>query len=86
MIPERTLASLERYVQDRVPPGGFLLAVLTNDLLGAVSRADKENLAALPEIVSYVYHEIPGNCWGSKDAVWQWCEDRFYEKLGESNE
>lgn len=35
-IPEHTKAALDRYVNDRIPPGGFLTAVLTNDLTGAV--------------------------------------------------
>ena len=83
MIPQRTLNSLNRYVEHRIMPGGFLTAVLCNDLVGAVGRADSENLAALPEIVRHVYNELPSTCWGNKEAVWSWLENRFYEKLGE---
>ena len=49
MIPAHTKAALDRYVNDRLLPGGFLTAVLSNDLFGAVGSADSENLAALPE-------------------------------------
>ena len=81
MIPAHTKAALDRYVNDRLLPGGFLTAVLSNDLFGAVGSADSENLAALPEIVRYVYNELPANSWGSKDKIWRWVEDKFYDTM-----
>lgn len=69
MIPQLTLDSLNRYINRRVQPGGFLTAVLSNDLFGAVSRADSQNKLALTEICEYIYNEVPGNAWGSYDAV-----------------
>jgi len=70
MIPELTLAALDRYVNHGILPGGFLVKVLSNDLFGAVGRADKENLAALPEIVQYIYCELPADAWGSHELVY----------------
>lgn len=81
MIPQHTLDSLNRYVQHRIMPGGFLFAVLTNDLFSAVSRADSQNLEALPEIVQYIYNKIPSDAWGSRDIVWQYIKNQFYNKL-----
>lgn len=81
MIPAHTKAALDRYVNDRLLPGGFLTAVLSNDLFGAVGQADSENLAALPEIVRYVYNELPSGSWGSKDRIWRWVEDKFYDTM-----
>ena len=43
-IPEHTKGALDRYVDHGLEPGGFLTAVLTNDLFGAVARADSENI------------------------------------------
>lgn len=43
-------ADLVRYVEDRLPPGSFLRAVLENDFRQAVSRADPESLARLLKI------------------------------------
>ncbi len=80
-IPEHTLGALDRYVNDRLLPGGFLVAVLSNDLFGAVGRADSENLAALADICRYVYNELPSSCWGSKDKIWAWVENKFYDTL-----
>jgi len=83
MIPQLTREALDRYVNDKIPIGGFLLAVLSNDLFGAIGQADRENRAALADICEYIYNELPGNCWGSKDIVWKWVEDKFYERIGE---
>ena len=69
MIPEATKSGLERYANHRIPTGGFLRAVLTNDLVGAVQLADPDNLAALTEIVRLCCDTLPGNCWGSKEKV-----------------
>ena len=86
MIPAHTLAALDRYVKHRVLPGGFLTAVLSNDLFGAIARADKENKLALSEICQYIYNELPGDCWGSKDIMWKWVENRFYDSLEQQNQ
>lgn len=75
-IPEHTAAALRRYIYDRIPPGDFLLAVLSNDLLGAVSRADDLNRGKLVDIISYLYNEAPRFCWGSPQAVESWLKTR----------
>ena len=82
MIPERTLESIQRYVNYKVSPGHFVRAVLENDLFEAFGRGDEENLDALKEIVIYVYSYIPSACWGSPGKVKEWLEvkDRDSEK------
>ena len=56
-------------MEDRQPVGGFLTAVLENDLMQAFGQADQYNLAALKEILIYVRWEIPASCWGSPEKV-----------------
>lgn len=73
-IKERTLNGIERYVKERIRPGGFLMAVLENNLRESIFRADEENRASLYEIVSYLYWSVPGNCWGSPEIVKKWLE------------
>jgi len=63
------IPGIERYVHNRIRPGGFMYAVLTNDLRQAVSMADADNINLLPEIVKYLYNEIPFCIWGSVEAV-----------------
>ena len=61
--------SLNRYTKDRIPTGGFLTAVLENDLMGAIARADHINIQRLPEICKYIYNELPSSIWGSREKV-----------------
>ena len=81
MIPAHTKAALDRYVNHKILPGGFLMKVLSNDLFGAVAQADSENAAALPEIVKYIYNQLPANAWGSQDLVYKFVENAFYQRV-----
>jgi hypothetical protein len=68
-IPGRTLDALIMYGRNHYPTGGFLRAVLANDLRGAINRADTGNLAALKLIVQFVSNEMPSGIWGSEKKV-----------------
>jgi hypothetical protein len=57
------LAALERYIDQGVPVGNFLQAVLENDLHEAVSRADDDNMANLPAFAAWLYNEAPAGSW-----------------------
>jgi hypothetical protein len=72
LIEARFFDSLERYVQEHIRCGGFLNAVLENNLVGAVTRADRDASIALRQIVLYIYNEMPGNCWGDSEKVKAW--------------
>jgi len=67
-----TKSAIDRYVASGIPPGGFLLAVLQNDLKEAFARADEGNTRDMFEIVSYCYNNIPSVAWGSPAAVLAW--------------
>ena len=71
-IPLGVYLSLRRYADDRVPTGGFLRAVLSNNLERSIAKADLANLKVLPDIVRYMYNHMPGNCWGSSARVDAW--------------
>jgi len=66
--------ALKRYVKMGIKPGGFLTAVICNDLLGAVGSADSFNKSHIPEYVEYLFNEVPGSCWGSPEAMQSWME------------
>jgi hypothetical protein len=59
IIPQLTREGIMRYVEHGRQPGGFLTSVLCNDLFGAVGKADRENLAALPVIVRWFANNCP---------------------------
>ena len=75
-VPEHTVGALERYINDRIPTGSFLNAVLCNDLVDAISKADEQNLRAIPEIVKFIYNNIPMNSWRTEEKVREWLSDR----------
>lgn len=77
MIPQATKDSLDRYVNEGIMPGSFLRAVLTNDLASAVFQADSKNLAALKDIMLYIYNEVPANAWGSTATVVDYAQQKF---------
>ena len=72
VIPQNAIESLKLYVEKHIQPGGFLTAVLENDLTAAVATADLHNIEIIPTYVSYIYNELPMKCWGSKEKVKEW--------------
>ena len=73
-IPERMRGAIVRYVEQRLPPGDFLSAVINNDLREACGRADNENQRLLPEYVMWFYNWAPAGCWGRPGALREWCD------------
>lgn len=72
LIPESTLETLDLFARYAMPPGGFVSAVLSNDLMEAFGRADEHNIAAMRHICSFVYNEMPSECWGNPAKVRAW--------------
>ena len=69
--------TLEHYLMRGFAPGGFITAVLANDLFGAVARANIESwyMPAIAEIVQAVTHTCPAHAYGSYEAVQAWLND-----------
>lgn len=78
-IREDLLGAMERYLNNGIMPGGFLTAVLENNLVDAFCRADMENSANLKNIAGYVYNNIPSQAWGSKEKIGKWLEQFYVE-------
>ena len=68
------MGAVKRYIENRIPPGDFLTAVICNDLREAFGRADVINRAAMFEWISWFWNEAPHNCWGSPGAMKAWLE------------
>jgi hypothetical protein len=71
-IPPAVKASLDAWGESAQPPGGFVMAVLENDLQGAFALADDASLANMHAIVLYVYNELVSACWGNKEKIEAW--------------
>jgi len=73
-VPEHMIDAFEFYVFHGIEPGGFLTAVLENDLKGAIGRADHINIRHLREIVGFMYNYLPAASQGSPEKVQRWLE------------
>lgn len=78
-LPEHLRGGLLAYVLHGIQPGGFLCAVIENDLCEAVCRADSTSLPALPAAVRWLYQYAPGPCWGSLEKRHAW-QRRFVDE------
>lgn len=72
-VPQHTQAAIVRFVEHGYMPGGFLTALLTNNLFLAVDTADRLNKAAIPEIVRWVFNNLPLGAYGTEDKMMDWC-------------
>ena len=73
-IPSHTQEALNNYVLNKYQPSSFLTAVLANDLMGAIGRADHWNQQYLKDICNFVYNRVPTNAWGSYYHVQKYLE------------
>lgn len=72
-------AALDHYVANGTPTSGFLQAVLSNDLFGAMYRADYHNRETLNDIVHYIVTELPADCYGSPDQYKIWLKEKRHD-------
>ena len=63
---------MRRYIEERIPTGSFLRAVLENDLYSAARRADLESRRDLYDLCMWLQWNAPKACFGSKQAVAEW--------------
>lgn len=78
-IPDYMHGGIIRYYENGIPPGGFLSAVINNDLQGAFGRADDTNSRCIRNYIMWFYNDAPAGTWGYPNAVEDWCE-RFQEE------
>tara|TARA_Y100000310_G_scaffold241983_1_gene246141 strand:- start:1817 stop:2092 length:276 start_codon:yes stop_codon:yes gene_type:complete len=79
---EAMRAGVERYIEKGVIPGDFLQAVIANNLLDAVRRADSQNIALLPEWARFFWNEAPPACWLSRKSMIDWADAGGLQGLG----
>ena len=60
------------YVEHGVQPGSFLTAVICNDLLQSLGKADDINRAAIWDWCNFFYNDAPSTCWGSPAKMDAW--------------
>lgn len=73
-LPEHIRGGMRRYIESGIEPGSFLTAVLCNDLMGALGKADEINRERLWDICAFLYNEAPSACFGSVEAFQSWVQ------------
>lgn len=82
-IPQHTRESLMNYFNNCWEPGGFLTAVLCNDLYAAATKADHVNGPELANIVKWIINNAPYGSWGDKEAFNGWLNKNRYQQAYE---
>lgn len=75
-LPEYMRPGFKLYFDHGILPGGFGYAVLCNDLMGALGKADSENINRLKDYGFFLYNNAPSGSYGSKEKVHAWCQSR----------
>ena len=81
LIPEYMRGAMERYMEYGIDPGSFLMAVLSNNLMGAARQADGMNMYHLYEYCYWLANYAPFASYGSPENVKRWMEGRQKENL-----
>ena len=72
-VPRHLAEGLLAHALTGFPVGGFLTAVLCNDLVMTLAReTDNLTLADLTRLGTVLYNCLPQECWGSSIAVDAW--------------
>jgi hypothetical protein len=68
------------FIERGHPVGGFLEALLSNDLRDACERATADNLWLLPIYVGFLRECAPADAWGSREKVAAWIANKRAER------
>lgn len=79
-VPSHTQESLVNYFVHCYEPGGFLTAVLRNDLVGAANKADRENRESLAHIAIWIQNHAPYGSWGDQESINRWLRKGPYQQ------
>lgn len=75
-VPAYMADGIYLYLTEYIAPGDFLSALLSNDFMQSVGRADSENIRSLKEWACFLYNEMPANSFGSPDNFRHWLAQR----------
>ena len=73
-VPRHMRAAIQNYLEDGQRPGGFLTALLSNDLMEAFNRADPANPQPMRAWVHFLRNELPIDSYGSPENFNRWIE------------
>lgn len=68
-IPEHLADELDQWLCHGIVPGGFLRAVLSNNLIDSIVRADLRSREALPRLVQFLLDQAPEGSFGRPSVL-----------------
>lgn len=72
-VPEHCCDSLAGYITgEHKYVGGFLAALLSNNLKDTFARADDINRDAIFQYLRFLHNYAPSGCWGSEERFFDW--------------
>jgi hypothetical protein len=74
-LPGHMRDGWRRYIERGIPGGSFLMAVVSNDLMGAMRNADEVNIEMIFQTCSFLHNEAPCGCFGSPERAEEWIAD-----------
>lgn len=86
LVPEHLRSGLQLYIERGLPPGHFLTAVLENDLMEAMGRADEISRAGLFTLCQFLYCYAPRGCHGSRLKVYEWVKHSGLDGIERNND
>jgi hypothetical protein len=86
--PKRFAQTMMDYIENGYEPGGFINAVLANDLFGAYGRYDNcpQESDELRKLIVFIYNHVPSSCWGSYKRVEDHILAKYNERLAETEQ
>lgn len=72
LVPVHMWDAVEGYFIHKYPPGHFMTALLSNDLMEAMGRADDTNAANMHRWCQFLYCYAPAGSYGSPERVHAW--------------
>lgn len=73
---------LRRYVDGGWPMNHFLMALVENDLMECIGRADERNFDALDAYCAWLRNYAPPLCYGNKQRVAEWIANKGLKGAG----
>ena len=85
-MTDQSRESLYNYFVHGLEPGGFMTAVLSNDLYSACARADFTNINLIQQYALWIVNHAPHGSYGDRDTVQGWLRknkhfERFQKEL-----
>jgi len=68
-LPQHIREDFRMYIEQGIPQGGFMTALLSNNLKETFARADERNRTYVADYVTFLYWSVPSNIWGSEENV-----------------